>query len=92
VLILDDRSLTASIRLSLRFPFLAIPVVIVGATGANCYRPLIALAAVYLVALATAFFAANGILEVALYRYAAGGSEHANWSRDSMSSAFGPSR
>ena len=84
--------LTASIRLSWRFLLFAIPGVIVGAIGANYYRPLVALAAVYLVALVTALFAANSIFEVALYRYAAGDSEHADWPRDSMSSAFRPSR
>ncbi|MGA2136162.1 MAG: DUF6159 family protein [Bryobacteraceae bacterium] len=84
--------LTASIRLSWRFLLFAIPGVVVGAIGMNYYRPLVALAIVYLVALVTALFAANGIFEVALYRYAAGDSAHADWPHDAMTSAFRPAR
>lgn len=83
--------LTAGIRFGWRFLLLAIPGVIAGAIGANYYLPFLPVAVIYLVGLLMVLAAANGIFEVALYRYAAGASVPNGWSNDAMSSAFRPS-
>jgi hypothetical protein len=84
--------LTAGIRFGWRFLLLIIPGVILGAIGVNYYLPVMGLAFLYIVMLVAVFSAANGIFEMALYRYAAGGAIPADWSPNSLSGAFRPRR
>lgn len=80
--------LTAGIRFGWRFLLFVIPGVIIGAIGATCFPPLLAVTFLYIVVLVTAMSAANGIFEVALYRYAAEGSTPQGWSPNDLSAAF----
>ncbi len=52
---------------------LAIPGVVLGAVGANYYRPVLALAVLYFVTLVAVLSAVRGVFNVALYRYATAG-------------------
>jgi hypothetical protein len=85
------QQLTAGIRFGWRFLLFFVPGIVVGAIGMSGYPSLIAVAVVYIVALAMVMSAAIGIFKVALYRYAVGDSLPAAWSQDWMSSAFRPS-
>jgi hypothetical protein len=80
--------IVAAIRFGWRTLFVFIPCVVLFVAALNGHLALLPFAAVYLVIAAAVMSAAQGIFEVALYRYAARGETPADWTSARMPELF----